>query len=176
MGTMEAENHLVENGAQTSQAVDPEEPKGSVLEGGVECDWAYWYLPHTGTVRPARVTIRSRTRKMEKYTEDTKSAGKVTNDDKPWRKFMRKPLKEPKENKSDKDDRTTTGKNQEKPWRVNMKNVTSKADEVTEPAEDASTKKAEKPWRVNMKKESSTDKDTGPTSDEIPQPEPDVRS
>merc|ERR1712083_1035684 len=137
MGTMEAENHLVENGAQTSQAVDPEEPKGSVLKGGVECDWAYWYLPHTGTVRPARVTIRSRSRKIEESTEDKKSAGKVTNDD--------KPSKEPKENKSDKDDRTTTGKNQEKPWRVNMKNVTSKADEVTQPAEDASTKKAEKP-------------------------------
>ena len=173
--TMEAENHLVENGAQTSQAVDPEEPKGSVLKGGVECDWAYWYLPHTGTVRPARVTIRSRSRKIEESTEDKKSAGKDTNDDKPWRKFMRKPSKEPKENKSDKDDRTTTAKVQEKPWRVNMKNVTSKADEVTQPAEDASTKKAEKPWRVNMKKESSTDKETGPTSDEIPQPEPDVR-
>mgnify|MGYP007045163176 CR=1 FL=1 len=55
----------MENEVQTVQEGEAAQHKGPVLEAGVECDWAHWYLPHTGTVRPARVTIRSKTKKIE---------------------------------------------------------------------------------------------------------------
>merc|ERR1711974_286291 len=91
--TMETENCFVENEVQTCQEGKAAEHQDPVLEGGVECDWAYWYLPHTGTVRPARVTIRSRNNKKEQSTENQRSSGE---DDKPWRKFMRSHLKNKK--------------------------------------------------------------------------------
>ena len=171
--TMEAESCVVENEVQTVQAGEAADHKGPVLEG-VECDWAYWYLPHTGTVRPARVTIRSKTKKIEQSTEKPRPSGEDLKD-KPWRKFMRKPSEERKGDNNDEDNRTATAKVPDKLWRVNMKNPTSSSGEVSKTVEEVRTKKAEKPWRVNMKKESSTDKEATSKHDDIPQPEPDVR-
>ena len=169
--TMEAKSCFVENEVQTCPEEQAAEHKDPVLEG-VECDWAYWYLPHTGTVRPARVTIRSRNNKKEQSTENQRSSGK---DDKPWRKFMRKPSEEQKGDNNDKDDKTPNTKVPDKPWRVNMKNPTSSSGEVSKTVEEVRPKKAEKPWRVNMKNETSTEKETASKPDNIPQPEPDVR-
>ena len=174
--TMEAESCLVENEVQTCPAEEAAEHKGPVLDEAVECDWAYWYLPHTGTVRPARVTIRSRTNKIEQATENQRPSGEDLNDDKPWRKFMRKPSQEQKRDDNDKDDGTETAKVPDKPWRVNMKNPTPSSGDVSKTVEEVRPKKTEEPWRVNMKKESSTgEKEIASKPDDIPQPEPDAR-
>ena len=139
----------------------------------VECDWAYWYVPDTNTLRPARVTIRSRSsgrgsgpveqgcRKREGRTQDrstqrvvhqqqekitSKSIDRLT-DEKPWRKGMKKPTeKEDPAIEEDISDKPLP----EKPWRSNMRKEPRKPEP---PKEDSKPKPEERAWRNNMKKE-----------------------
>merc|ERR1712156_296662 len=153
--TTDLRNVLAENEAQTIKQADDQEDSVPNLNEGVECDWAYWYLPHSGTIRPARVTIRSR-KKSEESSKPVREE-KSINDEKPWRKFMRKASEDRKESDDGKEERAS--KSQEKPWRANMKLKTSSSVEGgsgSKPVEVVKSKKADKPWRVNMKKESST--------------------
>ena len=171
--TTDLTNVLAETEAQTIKQADDQEENVPNLNEGVECDWAYWYLPHSGTVRPARVTIRSRAKKSEDNSKPVREE-KSINDEKPWRKFMRKASEDRKESDNGKQDRAS--KSQEKPWRANMKLKTSSSVEGgSKPVEVVKSKKAEKPWRVNMKKESSTERETASKLEDVPEPEPEVR-
>ena len=151
----------------------------------MSCDWAYWYLPDSRTVRPARVTLRSRGRvadtdaragevrgggrgegvgqrqgrgsgksinkSVERPIDDTKEIEKEKVDDKPWRKFMKKPSVDLPAT----DDTVEVVKEPEKPWRVNMKAKARKEEEKSSDAALPSVEKEDRPWRANMKKDSS---------------------
>ena len=151
----------------------------------VSCDWAYWYLPDSRTVRPARVTLRSRGRvadtgagagevrgggrgegagqhqgrgsgksiskSVERPVNDIKEIEKEKVDDKPWRKFMKKPSVDLPAT----DDTVEVVKEPEKPWRVNMKAKARKEEEKSSDAALPRVEKEDRPWRANMKKDSS---------------------
>ena len=130
----------------------------------VDCDWAYWYLPDSNTIRPARVTIssssrgrerrvlRSNDRKQEADKDDGEFViSKV--DIKPWRKFMKKSSAEPLNGEGEKEPDI---KKPEKQWRVNMKKSFNKVEvEVVSKGSSVPNKiVTEKPWRTNMGKSS----------------------
>ena len=111
---------------------------------GVSCDWAYWYLPDTGAVRPARVTLRSTSRRAEGEAGEENKGNKENRESKPWRKFMKKPSTEESKDVVEEKD---IPKVPDKPWRTHMK----KAVKAKPVEEEVSVKKPEKPWRANMK-------------------------
>merc|ERR1719319_911488 len=158
----ETGSDMVDNSAQTDGG-------GAVKCDKVACDWAFWYIPETDALQPARVTIKSRKRVVgkigsqnEKEKQSVKGIKEVAipekeakKDDKPWRKNMKKSTEKIESIDKEEENKETKAE-QDKPWRINMKKDSGekKEPEIEEPTE----KPVEKPRRVNMKKESKEEK------------------
>merc|ERR1711874_191307 len=118
----------------------------------ISCDWAYWYIPDTNEIQPARVTIKSRKRivgKLESISKKAmpeKSVKKCDKDDKPWRNHM-KPIGSVK-NEVSVEEKEEKGE-PEKPWRTHMKKASPEKPKLEEKKPEKT--EPERPWRVNMK-------------------------
>ena len=129
----------------------------TVTEGEeAACDWAYWYQPDTGSVTPAKVTVRSRPaphtgarqrsqNRIEKSLREGTETATVTQE-KPWRTGMKKTEKEAVVVAQDK---IPDKAEPVKPWRANMR----KEPRPVKAVEDVRPKTEERAWRNNMKKD-----------------------
>ena len=153
-------------------AVSEETPRVPPLRlGGVEgeevaCDWAYWYQPDTRSIKPARVTIksrpapvggaraRSRSRDERGGREEREERAGV--EERPWRAGMKRTEKEvvvvTKEKIPEKAEPV-------KPWRTNMR----REPRAVKPVETVKPKTEERAWRNNMKRsKAETQTEPGP--------------
>ena len=114
----------------------------TVCEGeGASCDWAYWYQPATGSIKPAKVTVRPGPGPVEGARARSQSESR---DEKPWRAGMKKAgtggavvsqQKIPEKAEP------------VKPWRTNMRSEPRPVQ-----PEEVKPRLEERAWRNNMKK------------------------
>ena len=102
---------------------------------GASCDWAYWYQPTTGTIKPAQVTVRSR---------PAPAPVSEVREEKPWRAGMKKAGPEPAVVSQQKIPEKTQPV---KPWRANMRSEPRPVQ-----PEEVKPRPEERAWRNNMKK------------------------
>ena len=114
----------------------------TVTEGeGATCDWAYWYQPATGNIRPAKVTVTARPAPAPVEGGRARSQSR---DEKPWRSGMKKAGTGGAVVSQEK---IPERSEPVKPWRTNMRSEPRPVQ-----PEEVKPRPEERAWRNNMKK------------------------